>query len=68
LQKLAELGPLQLKPAPLLTGHDLIAAGYRPGPAFGEMLAAVEDAQLESQVSTREEALELVRRRFPPQE
>jgi poly(A) polymerase len=66
LEKLAELGPQQLKPQPLLTGRDLIAAGYRPGPAFSAMLTAVEDAQLESLVGTREEALELVRRTFPP--
>ena len=66
VEKLASLGPDELKPAPLLTGRDLIAAGYRPGPAFGEMLTAVEDAQLESRIGTRQEALELVRRLFPP--
>ena len=57
-----------LKPAPLITGSDLIAAGYRPGPAFSRMLTAVEDAQLESRIGTHEEALELVRRRFAPPE
>jgi tRNA nucleotidyltransferase/poly(A) polymerase len=64
LEKLASVAPAELKPAPLLTGRDLIAAGYRPGPAFGRMLTAVEDAQLESRVHSREEALELVRRQF----
>ena len=64
-RQVGELGPEKLKPAPLLTGHDLIAEGYRPGPAFSDMLSAVEDAQLESQVGTREEALELVHRLFP---
>ncbi len=53
-----------LKPAPLLTGDDLIAAGYRPGPQFSKMLAVVEDAQLESRIQTREEALDLVRERW----
>ena len=53
-----------LKPAPLLSGHDLIAAGYRPGPEFSRMLAAVEDAQLESRIHTREEALQLVKERW----
>jgi poly(A) polymerase len=52
--------PEQLRPARLLTGHDLIAAGYRPGPAFSKLLELVEDAQLEGAVRTREEALELV--------
>ena len=65
-EKLAGLAPEELKPAALLSGHDLIAAGYRPGPAFGAILAAVEDAQLESKVGSREEALELVRRLFQP--
>jgi poly(A) polymerase len=65
---LAELGPEELRPPRLLTGRDLIEAGYRPGPAFNDMLTAVEDAQLESRVSTREEALELVQRLFPRQE
>jgi putative nucleotidyltransferase with HDIG domain len=65
-RKLAELPVEQLKPPPLVTGDDLIAAGYLPGPAFARMLAAVEDAQLEQRVATREEALELVRSQFPP--
>ncbi|MDQ6663024.1 MAG: CCA tRNA nucleotidyltransferase [Acidobacteriota bacterium] len=53
-----------LKPPPLLTGDDLIAAGYCPGPEFSKMLAAVEDAQLESRIYTRDEALALVRERW----
>jgi poly(A) polymerase len=51
-----------LRPTPLVTGHDLIAAGYAPGPAFGPALKAVEDAQLEGSVATREEALAVARR------
>ncbi len=67
-RKREDLAPEQIKPKPLLTGHDLIAAGYQPGPAFATMLAAAEDAQLESRISTREEALELIRSAFgPPQ-
>jgi poly(A) polymerase len=62
--RLAEFGAEELKPTPLLTGHDLIAAGYAPGPAFGKMLAAVEDAQLEARVRSKEEALALVRAEF----
>ncbi|RME73440.1 MAG: HD domain-containing protein, partial [Planctomycetota bacterium] len=52
--------------APLLTGRDLIAAGYRPGPAFGQILRAVEDAQLEGALADRTEALAWVRERFGP--
>lgn len=64
-QKLAQMPAEQLKPKPLLTGGDLIAAGYRPGPLFARMLSAVEDAQLEDRIKTSEEALELVRSLFP---
>jgi len=59
-----QLGENEIKPRLLLNGQDLIAAGYRPGPGFREMLTAAEDAQLEGAVSTREAALELVRERF----
>jgi poly(A) polymerase len=55
----------QVRPQLLLTGKDLIEAGYRPGPQFSEMLAAAEDAQLEGTIHTREEALALVRERWP---
>ncbi len=40
-------------PTPLITGRELIAAGYKPGPAFKQMLHAVEDAQLEGTIGTR---------------
>jgi poly(A) polymerase len=59
-----ELGHEQIKPKLLLTGEDLIAAGYKPGPGFREMLTAAEDAQLEGDVATKDEALRLVKERF----
>jgi poly(A) polymerase len=63
--KLAELPASEIKPTPLITGDDLIAAGYHPGPRFGEILSAVEDAQLEHRLRTPGEALEWVRDRYP---
>jgi poly(A) polymerase len=54
-----------MKPKPLITGRELIAAGYPPGARFKEMLRAAEDAQLEGTVATANEALQLVRERFP---
>jgi len=45
----------------LLTGNDLRALGLTPGPEFRRLLTAVEEAQWEGQVTTREEALDLVR-------
>lgn len=64
-QRLAELPTEQLSPRRLLTGHDLMAVGYPQGPGIGEILQAVEDAQLENAIHTREEALALVHSRFP---
>ena len=46
----------------LLTGHDLIKVlGLTPGPIFREILTAVEEAQWEGAIHTRQEALELAR-------
>ena len=56
-QRLAELREEDLRPPPLLTGRDLIAAGLEPGPRFKQILEAVEDAQLEGELATRQEAL-----------
>jgi putative nucleotidyltransferase with HDIG domain len=56
--------PEELKPPPLITGDDLVAAGYQPGPQFSRMLAAAEDAQLEGRIASREEALRVVREQF----
>lgn len=53
-----------VRPALLLSGRDLIAHGYKPGPRFKEMLETAEDAQLEGTVHTTDEALALVRERF----
>lgn len=46
----------------LLSGHDLIHLGLEPGPLFRRLLTAVEEAQWEGVIQTREEALEMVRR------
>jgi poly(A) polymerase len=51
----------QIRPEPLITGDDLIALGFIPGPKFRELLTAVEDAQLEGVIASKEEALSLVK-------
>jgi tRNA nucleotidyltransferase/poly(A) polymerase len=61
-RKLEETPPEEIKPPRLVTGYDLIAAGYKPGPHMGEILRRLEDAQLEGAIRTHEEALEWVRR------
>jgi poly(A) polymerase len=50
-----------LSPPPLLSGQDLIALGYSPGPRFKEILRAVEDKQLEGEISDRDTALAYVK-------
>ena len=54
---LQETPPDELNPPPLLTGDDLIAAGWRPGPEFKRVLDAVREAQLEGVVKTPKEAM-----------
>jgi poly(A) polymerase len=56
-EKLLEFGKEELRPARLITGDDLIQAGYKPGPPFRVALDEVENAQLEGQITTREQAL-----------
>jgi poly(A) polymerase len=64
--KAAEMPPEVLKPQPLLTGHDLLAMGLKPGPLVGKILAEVEELQLEERLKTREQALEFARTRIAP--
>jgi poly(A) polymerase len=51
----------KIRPARLLTGDDLLEMGYKPGPLFREILDAVEDAQLEGELKTKEDAQKFVR-------
>ena len=60
--KLAELSEEEMRPPRLITGDDLLKEGYRPGRYLGEVLAAIETAQLEGEIDTREEALIRARR------
>jgi poly(A) polymerase len=64
-EKVRNTPPEQIRPTALISGADLIVLGYKPGPRFKEILSAVEDAQLEGKLQSREEALELVRNGFP---
>ncbi len=50
-----------LNPAPLLSGADLIKAGFPPGPALGAVLEKLRRAQLNEEITTREAALDWVR-------
>jgi poly(A) polymerase len=63
--KLASTPRETMRPRPLVSGNDLIALGYEPGPRFKEILSAVEDAQLEGELANKEAAMKFVRDYFP---
>lgn len=52
-------------PESLLTGKDLIAMGYEPGPQMGKMLRVLDDARLEGEVSDGDAARAWVKERYP---
>ncbi|MFL6594423.1 MAG: CCA tRNA nucleotidyltransferase [Chthoniobacterales bacterium] len=66
LRKREEFANEPIIPPPLVRGSDLIAMGLKPGPAFTEILDAVETRQLEGGFKDRDEALEWVRKEFVP--
>jgi poly(A) polymerase len=57
---LTETPPREVRPPRLVSGEDLIELGLAPGPAFRRILEAVEEAQLNGTVETRESAIRLV--------
>lgn len=60
LAKREEFSREPLIPPPLVTGGDLIALGWKPGPFFKRILDAVQVRQLEGTLVSRESALEWV--------
>jgi poly(A) polymerase len=56
-EKLAEFSETEMRPPRLVTGDDLLREGYKPGRHLGDVLASIETAQLEGEITTREEAL-----------
>jgi poly(A) polymerase len=63
--KQKEFGAEQIKPVPLIRGRDLLDLGYRPGPLYSKILAAVEERQLEGDLTSREQALDWVAKQYP---
>ena len=50
---------------PVLTGADLKARGYAPGPGFGKILAALRQARLEGEAVSRAGEEKFLRKNFP---
>jgi poly(A) polymerase len=55
--QLRQLSQNAIHPPRLITGRELLQAGYKPGPALGRALEAVETAQLEGEICTPEQAM-----------
>jgi len=69
-RRIRDLGNVEVKPKPLLDGHDLMHLGAVPGPALGQLVEELYVAQLEGDVRTREQAMrwatDWLRRHHPP--
>jgi poly(A) polymerase len=59
--KLDEFADEPLKPDPLVTGHDLMALGMKPGKSIGTLLHQLMDEQLEGKFRHKEDALRRAR-------
>jgi len=55
-RRIKALGDIELKPKPLLNGHDLIRLGAVPGPALGQLSEELYIAQLEGILKTSAQA------------
>src|SRR5208282_13301 len=62
---LADTPPEEVRPQRLLTGVDLKALGYAPGPQFKGILDSIEEGQLNGRILTREDAIEFVKETYP---
>ena len=51
-------------PPPLITGHDVMALGYSPGPRVGQILSFIRHKQVEGEIKDRDEALRMLKERF----
>jgi poly(A) polymerase len=59
-QCLRDWPPEVIDPPSLITGDDLRALGLTPGPKFKELLDAVRRAQLDEEINTQDQGIELV--------
>ncbi len=50
---------------PLINGRDLQELGYRSGPEFRTMLNHIIEEQLNGNISSREEGIELIKQKYP---
>ena len=61
-KRIKALGDIELRPKPLLNGHDLIRLGAVPGPGLGQLTEELYVVQLEGQLKTPQQAEDWVKR------
>ena len=59
-KRIKDLGDVELRPKPLLNGHDLIRLGAVPGPGLGQLAEEMYIAQLEGKLQTPKQACQWV--------
>jgi len=59
-KRIKALGDMELRPKPLLDGHDLMRAGAVPGPGLGQLAEEMYIAQLEGKLQTASQAQQWV--------
>jgi tRNA nucleotidyltransferase (CCA-adding enzyme) len=62
LERARALGVEHQPPARLVLGRHLLPLGVTPGPAMGQLLQAIYERQLDGEVTTTEEGVQLARR------
>jgi len=61
-RRIKALGDIELRPKPLLNGHDLIRLGAVPGPGLGQLAEEMYIAQLEGKLQTAKQAKQWVQK------
>jgi poly(A) polymerase len=56
--------PEAVRPSKLVTGSDVLGLGFAAGPLIGKILETVEEAQLNGELSSKEEAISFVKSKF----
>ena len=63
-EKVDEFKKEELRPKPILNGHDVMALGIQAGPIMKEILEEVYSLQLEKNFESKEDALEWVKQNY----
>jgi len=63
-QKLEQYSQEEIKPKPIINGHDIMKLGIPEGPQVGKILEAAMDQHLEGKFKSKQEALAWVRKMY----